>query len=771
MAFHDNQDRDKVLTATDIVDVVGEHVALKPKGREFVGLCCFHDDKKPSMFVSPAKQIFKCFACGAGGSVFDFVMRYHKLTFPEAMKYLADRAGIQLTPWKPRSGMGGRGQGAGGSGQEPQGPSLRERLAGCNDQAAGFYQAMLNHPEHGEEARDYIAGRGMTPQIVERFQIGVAPNRWDGLATMVGHKHWDTEAFIAAGLIKPRKRDTAGAGSRDRGSGEQETDQRAAANPAPRTPSPSDCFDMLRHRLIFPICDALGRPVAFGGRRLDDEEEPKYLNSPESPLFNKSATLYGLHLAKKAIIDSQTAVLVEGYTDVVACHQHGAVNVAAALGTSLTAEHARVLRRFCEKVVLVMDGDEAGQRAADRAIEIFLKADLDVFLAVIPGGADPDEYLKAEGLDGWNALIDSAQDALAWQFDQLGQKLGDATTVTGRQRLAEQFARRIVDAGFLRTSPVRRSFVTQRLAELLAMPAQAVAELLASYKPRQARPPREAPGGPGGPGGAGVQQPAPQPENGGDPPHIPQSQGQVHLASGRYRHRLGGVEIAERRLIAVLIADNELFNATLSDGSSVDEAVAPAEFVTPRHRLLYQRLFDALCDGRAVTLAALLTDFSADGAGLELTEALADADAELTRLLGDSPGRAQLHAVLEESAHALFDHHRHRRFQEAKAQLTRPQDFSSPTDADAELEAYAHAQMDADADPYAADHAGEDAYAPGEQGGEAPKPPPAETEATTPTAPTPTPSPADTLAQLQALIEDRKTLQSPKNIARVQTPR
>ncbi|MEM7577673.1 MAG: CHC2 zinc finger domain-containing protein, partial [Planctomycetota bacterium] len=256
-----NADRDKVLAASDIVEVVGEHVQLRAKGREFAAICCFHDDTKPSMYVSPQKQIFKCFACGAGGSVFDFVMRYHKLTFPEAMNYLADRAGIALTPWKPRKGVA----------EKKDGPSDRERQSEANAQALGFFSALLDHDEHGQEARDYLKRRGVTKDMIQAFGIGVAPDRWDGLATMVGHKHWDVAAFVSIGLIKPRKGTPAA------------PPEGTLVEPGtmPKlTPEPADCYDLLRHRLIFPIHDQLGRPVAFGGRKLRDEDEPKYLNSP-----------------------------------------------------------------------------------------------------------------------------------------------------------------------------------------------------------------------------------------------------------------------------------------------------------------------------------------------------------------------------------------------------------------------------------------------------------------------------------------------------------
>ncbi len=757
MAFRDNQDRDKVLAASDIVEVVGEHVSIKAKGREFVGLCCFHDDSKPSMYVSPSKQIFKCFACGAGGSVFDFVMRYHKMTFPEALRYLADRAGIKLTPWKREAGNGDPGS------EENRGPSLRERLSEANAQTLEFYRRLLQHDEHGAEARGYLERRGVTAEMIERFQLGVAPDRWDGLATMVGHKGWDVEAFVSAGLIKPRRSAAEGAGDRVQGSGEQpepQNDPDSSPSPEPRTPNPAvapgDCFDLLRHRLIFPICDQLGRPVAFGGRKLREEDEPKYLNSPESAVFHKSGTLYGLHLAKKTIIDSQTAVMVEGYTDVIACHQHGATNVVAALGTALTADHAKVLKRFAERIVLVMDGDEAGQRAADRAIEVFLTAELDVYLAVIPGGADPDELLQDRGLDGWNDVITSAQDALQWQFDRLAESLDDAQTVTGRQRLAEAFARRVVDAGLARAGALRRAFIVQRLAELLGLGVPAVESLLGSFQPRRRvqapRPPAPKPAPHSDPSADGLNTPGPETGESGvsaaeddayaqylsesegagfsDGALNQENQADSAVASAISGGKLRGLERAERRVIAALVTDNELFHHALPGGRSVDEAVAPAEFVTPLHRALYQRLFDALCGGHAVTLAGLLTDLAAEGRP-DLADALHRADTELTRLLDGDPNPHARTDTLVKSAGDLLDFEVQRQREQARQQLTHNPGFPPPIPQETE-----------DTPAYDSD--------------------------TTRTGdPRESPAAPDKLAQLQALIEDCKTSASPKRIARV----
>jgi DNA primase len=427
----------RVQQGNDIVELIGEHVALKPQGREFVGLCPFHDDSRPSMQVSPAKQIFKCFACGAGGDVFSFVMNYHKLEFIEALKHLAERAGIELSR---RSGEGQGGE-----------SSTRSRLSEANQQALSFFRKQLVDPEQGRAVRQYLSDRGISDEMIQQFQLGYAPDRWDALAQAAHHKRLDVPAFEQAGLIRQKRQ----------GNG---------------------YIDRLRHRVIFPICDSLGRPIAFGGRRLRDEDEPKYLNSPETELFNKSATLYGLDLAKKPIIDSGTAVIVEGYTDVIACHQAGAANVIATLGTALTHEHVKQLRRYAEEVVLVFDPDEAGQKAADRAVEIFLTGEVDVAIAMLPQGMDPADLLSQDdGLDQWQRILNGSEDVLDHQFRRLENEMADARSITGRERLIDRFFEKLSQLGFRDVSEKRRNLILLQAEHLTGMSSRALRERLFNY--------------------------------------------------------------------------------------------------------------------------------------------------------------------------------------------------------------------------------------------------------------------------------------------------
>ncbi len=544
-----------VQQATDLVALIGEHVRLTPKGREFVGLCPFHDDHKPSMFVSPQKQIYKCFSCGAGGDAFSFVMDYHKMTFVEALRHLADRAGIELRQ-TPREAGAAEGDD-------------RHAVMEANSVALRFFRGMLRHPEHGRAARAYIERRGISDAMCEAFQLGCSADRWDGLAVTVASKGLRLGDFEAAGLL----------GARDGGGH----------------------FDKLRHRLIFPILDHLNRPIAFGGRRLREEDEPKYLNSPETVVFDKSATLYGLHLAKKPIIDLRTAVIVEGYTDVIACHQAGKANVVATLGTSLTARHAVELRRYADKVVLVFDGDEAGIKAADRALEIFIGQEIDVAIAVLPDGLDPDELLKqADGSARWDAAVALATDALTYQFGRFRQRLDAADTMTGRQRLAEDYLRRLAELGVDRQSPIRRAMLIERLADLLGLSGQQISDLLTAAAPRRSRGTRPV----GGSGSAGPSAHA-GPETANPDATI--------LETSAAESRIDGLAATERLLLGCLIRKPALLHRQLPDGRDLVETIGPADLATERGRRLYARLCQQIEDDQTLTLPRLVLELASEG--------------------------------------------------------------------------------------------------------------------------------------------------------------
>ncbi len=418
-------DKERVRDASDIVRVMGEHLAVKPKGREYVCLCPFHNDHNPSMRIVPSKQIYYCFVCGAGGDVFTFAMKFHKMEFREALEYLAERAGITLTPRRER--VDGEATELG-----------RKDLLDACESAAKFYEQILAHPEHGAPARAVVAARGISPEIAAAFRVGAAPDKWDGLVLTAARRGIPREALVGAGLAKPR----------DNGDG---------------------AFDMLRNRLVFPIHDKAGRIVAFGGRRLKEQDEPKYLNTPETRLFNKSATLYGLHAAARAIQADKTALITEGYMDTIACHQAGFRHAVATLGTALTAEHAAMLRPLCDTVILLFDGDDAGRRAADRAVPVFFAEPLDVRIATLGAhtdAKDPDELLKRDGgIEVFRRVLSRSMDLLEYRFARVRAGLaGAGVAAVSKAILAEVEA--LAEMGLRRVEPVRQRLIVRRLAEL-----------------------------------------------------------------------------------------------------------------------------------------------------------------------------------------------------------------------------------------------------------------------------------------------------------------
>jgi DNA primase len=347
--------RDRV----DLVDLIGRHVSLKHSGRNHKGLCPFHDEKTPSFVVTPDRGTFKCFGCGEGGNAFGFLMRVENLTFPEAVRQLAAENGIEV--------LEARGEGG-----------ETRRLFEANAVAHECYRAALR--AEGNPGARYLASRGIDAAAITRFEIGYAPDRWDTVVTGLEAKNIPASVGERAGLLK------AG---------------RSGGH-----------YDMLRGRVTFPIRDVRGRVVGFGGRVISAEQEPKYLNSPESPIFQKRRSFFGFPAALEPMRREGRVVVVEGYFDLVALHRAGTDGAVATCGTALTEEHARELRRRTKKVVLLFDGDEAGQKAMERALEVLLPSGLRVHAAVLPEGEDPDDFLAREGAEALTALVDEAPDAI-----------------------------------------------------------------------------------------------------------------------------------------------------------------------------------------------------------------------------------------------------------------------------------------------------------------------------------------------------------------------
>jgi DNA primase len=418
---------EQVRQASDIADVISTHVSLKRAGRSLKGLCPFHKEKTPSFHVTPDKQVFHCFGCGVGGDVFKFVQLRENVDFAEALSILANRAGIELdrtaTPQR--------------TGDQP-GKSELERV---NRWACQWFQRELKS-DGGRAASEYVARRGVCAESAERFALGFAPDDWQRLCGAARNAGIAPQLLVAAGLAKQR----------DDGS----------------------LYDAFRNRLVFPIRDAMDRTIGFGGRTLGDDPA-KYLNSPQGPLFDKSRCLYGLATAREALSRTRTAVVVEGYTDCVLAQQHGFDNTVATLGTALTAEHVTLLHRYVDQVVLVFDSDDAGQRAADNALQLLLSERLDVKIACVPEAKDPAELLVSAGSEAFRRTLTSATDALEFKWNQVFRRYRGAETGPDRRRAVEEFLGLVAGlSDFGDCDPIQRGLMLNQVGKLLGLPIEEV---------------------------------------------------------------------------------------------------------------------------------------------------------------------------------------------------------------------------------------------------------------------------------------------------------
>jgi DNA primase len=420
MAGRSRDVTDEVRRRVGILEVVAPHVTLRRAGRSYKGLCPFHSEKTPSFTVDPEKGFFYCFGCHAGGDVFDFVMRIGSASFGDALKELAERAGVQLER----------------TAADEQRAGERERWLRAAAEAATFFRAQLAGVQ-GAAARKYLAGRGVTAEIQEGFGIGYAPHAWDALIRAMHARGFEAAALEEVGLAVPR---TGGGGY----------------------------YDALRDRITFPIRDMQGRPVAFGGRALADGS-PKYLNTRETPLFAKGKMLYALDAARAAIRETGEAVVVEGYMDAIACHQFGVRGAVASLGTALTLDQVLLLKRFATRAVLVYDADAAGADAAERGLGIFEQAELPVRVAVLPGDADPDAFLRKEGAEAFRRVLASALPVFDYRV-AMATRRHDPKTVEGKVGIVDEVSQLII----LVPNPVRQAEYVRLLGERLGVREDAI---------------------------------------------------------------------------------------------------------------------------------------------------------------------------------------------------------------------------------------------------------------------------------------------------------
>ena len=424
----------EILRRTDIVELVGAHLPLRAAGRTHKGLCPFHTEKTPSFVVNPERQIFHCFGCGEGGDAITFLMKHERLSFMEAVRFLADRAGVSL----PAT----RGPGPGEA-------DARLPLLEIHRLALQHFRENLAGAA-GEPARVYLAERGLTQEIIERFELGYALASWDALLRVLKKKGYPDKVLEAAGLSVPRQ-------------------------------SGSGYYDRFRNRLMIPIWDVSGKVIAFGGRALESKEV-KYLNSPETALYRKGAHLYGLNLAARSIRERKVVIVVEGYFDAITLHAHGFDHAVAALGTALTTDQARLLGRYAQTVVLLFDPDAPGIGAARRNLEHLINVDLNWRIVLLSGGLDPDAFLRKHGAAAFQAALDSAQDLVEFFLDRRvsGLDLNDAVE---RARAVDG----LLDVVGLIDSPVRREGYVQRVAQRAAISDRTLLEAVAQRRARIGR--------------------------------------------------------------------------------------------------------------------------------------------------------------------------------------------------------------------------------------------------------------------------------------------
>jgi DNA primase len=423
---------DEIKQRIDIVEVVSQYTKLTKAGRTFRALCPFHTEKNPSFFVYPEQQSWHCFgACNTGGDVFSFIMKKEGIDFGEALRQLAQRAGVALPSRAER----------GGESKE------RQRLFEVNEAAAQYFQSQLDAPA-GKKAKAYLLKRGLSPKTITDFQLGYSPEKWEALKQHLVDNGYTEAELLSAGLL------VEGEGGKT--------------------------HDRFRNKVMFPISDARGRITGFGARVLDDSL-PKYINSPQTPLFDKSSTLYGINLAKDAIRQQGLAVIVEGYLDVITAHQNGFQNVVASMGTSVTEKQVSILKRLSKNMALALDADAAGEEATLRAVGYENTLDAEVKVIIMPQGKDPDDVIK-EDAKAWQKLLEEALPIVDYTFNMATAEL-DLTTAKGKAQAGDKLLPIVAEI----KNPIRQAHYLQKLAQLLNVSQRSIEAALARIKPKPAK--------------------------------------------------------------------------------------------------------------------------------------------------------------------------------------------------------------------------------------------------------------------------------------------
>ena len=427
---------ERIRDATDIADIVGEHVQLVKKGRNLFGLCPFHNENSPSFSVSPERQIYHCFGCGAGGNVFKFIQEVDRVSFVEAVAFLAQRASISL----PQQDTQTRAY-----------SEAADEIYRANDLAKKYYHHMLLNDSVGQKALAYLRDRRLSDETIERFELGYAPAEWDGLIKVAGRRGLSPHALERAGLALQRQ-------------------------------SGNGHYDRFRDRATFTITNLSNRTIGFGARALQTDQEPKYLNSPETAIYHKGQVLYGLSHTRDVIRRRDTVIVVEGYMDLLSLVQAGIEYVVATSGTALTEDHCRALARYAHRIVLLFDGDAAGSNAAMRGVEIALGSGADARIVSLPSEHDPDTFVQTEGKDALLELAENGQSALDFYLNQMS-KQHDLNSVQGKSQAVETLKpllARLRDA-------VRRDLMMREVAQRLSVDEGALRQEMHQVVQKQRR--------------------------------------------------------------------------------------------------------------------------------------------------------------------------------------------------------------------------------------------------------------------------------------------
>lgn len=574
MSFGSSADsaKEQVKRAVDIVDLVGQYVQLRREGRGYKGLCPWHDDSRPSLQVNPERQSFKCWVCDIGGDIFSFVMKQENVSFPEALAMLAERAGITLGP---------------SSGKSEERLLLYQAMAWAEEQ----YHECLLRADEARPAREYLAGRGVTPESIAKFRLGFSPEAWDWILARARGTRFAPKVLESIGLAIKR-------------------------------PNGPGHYDRFRGRVLFPIRDVQGRPIAMGGRvtpGIGNGEGAKYINSPETPIFSKSHTLYGLDLARDAVMKGRTALIMEGYTDTLLAHQCGFGNAVAVLGTALGTGHIKILRRFADQILLVLDGDEAGRRRSDQILELFVAEQVDLQILTLPDELDPADFLLNQGADAFRQLLSTAVDAVEHRFRLVTEGLNAASGTHAISRAMEQMLATLakaprMDANTTSAALLREDQILHRLAHRFNVGEETLRRRLSDLR-RSTRPAA---------GKAGAESPPPLEAEPAD------------------RDKF---DLAHREIMEIVVTAPQFLGQVRAE-------LKPADIRSPRLRAVYVRCCELADSGQEPNLDRLLLEIE---------------DAQLKTLLVEldesrqAKNSTDLAAALGGLLAAIRDHHEEQR--------------------------------------------------------------------------------------------------------------